>query len=68
MNTQRQIELVQEWGFTAPINNETKYIRNLYNQEGYLETWLPSNPDYIQFFTLDGTLSHDYHIKWSLFN
>jgi hypothetical protein len=67
MNTQRKVELVTDWGFTARNVQGSQYIRDIYNPEGYVEIWSPRNPDYIQFFNVDGTASHDYKIDWSLF-
>jgi hypothetical protein len=65
MNTQRKQELVQEWGFNNTVGG--LYFRDIYAAQGYMEKWVSSNPDVIEFIK-DGEFSHDYKIDWSLFN
>lgn len=65
MQTDRKVQLVQDWGFTG--NFSGIYVRDIYKSEGYRECWSESQPDLIVFFK-DGVLSHDYVIDWSLYN
>ena len=65
--TEKQIELVANWGFTHDV------CGIWYRKEfaGWLEQWDENKPEVIKFFTLDGkggsTYNHDYKIDWSLF-
>lgn len=65
MNTAQKQALVQTWGFNSTLDG--MYFRTIYQAQGYIEQWLASNPDVIQFIK-DGEYSHDYKIDWSLFN
>jgi hypothetical protein len=63
MNVNRKQELIVNWGFMPTLDG--MYFRHA--PMGYLEKWLASNPDVIQFVK-DGEYSHDYKIDWNLFN
>ena len=66
MTDTNKTQLINDWGFERQTFG-SKYCRDIYKPQGYLEFWSPANPDVIQFYR-HGEWSHDYVIDWSLFN
>ena len=66
MTDTNKTQLINDWGFKRQTFG-SKFCRDIYKPQGYLEIWSPANPDVIQFYK-DGEWSHDYVIDWSLFN
>jgi len=65
MDINTKIQLVNDWGFKRQSLG-SKYFRDIYKADGYLEFWSPTRPDVIQFYK-NNEWSHDYVIGWSLF-
>lgn len=64
--TDKQIDLVIEWGFNKVEGGNGLYERNIYNPQGYKEFWEEHKPEIIQFYK-EGQLSETYKIDWNLF-
>jgi hypothetical protein len=64
--TDKQIDLVIEWGFNKVYGGKGLYERNIYNAQEYKEFWEEHKPEIIQFYK-DGQLSETYKIDWNLF-
>ena len=65
MNAERKQELIEQWGFYSTLAG--MYYRTIYQDQGYIEQWLDSNPDFITFIK-DGIITEQHKINWELFN